>query len=144
MCTWIWRRCPSSTPGPLRCWSSITTVPAHVERTVIHSALFYRGAQDYLDGALPFIEAGLAAGEPVMAAVPTANLLRLRSALGGAVEQVQTLDMTEAGRNPGRIIPAVLRDFATPTLISTSGSLGSPSGPAAPPRNIPLASNTRP
>lgn len=91
---------------------SLTTVPAHVEYGFTHHALFYRGAQDYLDGTVPFIEAGLADGEPVAVAVPTENLYQLRSALGGAAEQVRMLDMTEAGRNPGRIIPAVLRDFA--------------------------------
>jgi anti-sigma regulatory factor (Ser/Thr protein kinase) len=35
----------------------------------------------------------------------------IRSALGDSAAQVRFVDMTEAGRNPGRIIPAVLHSF---------------------------------
>jgi anti-sigma regulatory factor (Ser/Thr protein kinase) len=77
-----------------------------------HPALFYRGERDYLAGTVPFIQDGLAAGEPVAVAVPTWNLGLLRAALGADADRVRLLDMTLAGRNPGRIIPGVLRDFA--------------------------------
>jgi anti-sigma regulatory factor (Ser/Thr protein kinase) len=78
----------------------------------VHPALFYRDEQEYLAGTLPFLEAGLAAGEPVAVAVPGANLRLIREGLGPAAEAVLLLDMQEAGRNPGRIIPGVLRAFA--------------------------------
>ena len=78
----------------------------------VHPALFYRGEADYLAGTVPFVLAGLAAGDPVAVAVPGPNLALLRAELGAAAERVRMLDMTEAGRNPGRIIPAVLRAFA--------------------------------
>ncbi|MEV6605863.1 sensor histidine kinase [Kutzneria sp. NPDC051319] len=78
----------------------------------VHPALFYRGDDEYLVGGVPFITEGLAAGEPVAVAAPAAKLALLRDALGSAAGQVRMLDMTEVGRNPGRIIPGVLRAFA--------------------------------
>lgn len=78
----------------------------------IHPALFYRGEEEYLHGTVPFIRDGLRAGEPVAVAVPGPNLEILRTALGEDAADVRFLDMTEAGRNPGRIIPRVLRGFA--------------------------------
>jgi anti-sigma regulatory factor (Ser/Thr protein kinase) len=78
----------------------------------VHPALFYQGEKEYLHGTVPFIRDGLQAGEPVAVAVPGPNLALLKNALGEDVDQVKFLDMTEAGRNPGRIIPRVLRAFA--------------------------------
>ncbi|WP_329232845.1 sensor histidine kinase [Streptomyces canus] len=78
----------------------------------VHPALFYRGEEEYLLGTVPFVRDGLKAGEPVAVAVPGPNLAVLKEALGEDVAHVKFLDMTEAGRNPGRIIPRVLRAFA--------------------------------
>lgn len=78
----------------------------------VHPALFYRGAAEYLDGTLSFIRAAQTAGEPVAVAVPGPNLRLLREALGADAASVRMLDMTQAGRNPGRIIATVLRAFA--------------------------------
>ncbi|RSN11134.1 anti-sigma regulatory factor [Streptomyces sp. WAC 05977] len=78
----------------------------------VHPALFYRGQDDYLTGTVPFIRQGLDNGEPVAVSVPGPNLELLRTALGEDAERVRLLDMTEEGRNPGRIIPGVLRAFA--------------------------------
>lgn len=77
-----------------------------------HPALFYRGTAEYLDGTVPFIRAGLAADEPVALAVPGPNLRLILTELGTDAERVRLLDMTRSGRNPGRIIPNVLRAFA--------------------------------
>lgn len=89
------------------------TVPEGTAPAVgfVHEGLFYRDADDLLAGTVPFVEAGLAAGEPVLVAMPGANLRRVRAAVGGT-ERVRWADMTEAGRNPGRIIPWVLQAFA--------------------------------
>ncbi|MFI0542595.1 anti-sigma factor RsbA family regulatory protein [Streptomyces sp. WSLK1-3] len=76
-----------------------------------HPALFYRDEQEYLAGVVPFVHKALAAGEPVAVAVPTENLRLLKAEIG-AEKDVRFLDMREAGRNPGRIIPGVLRAFA--------------------------------
>ena len=78
-----------------------------------HPALLYRDGAEFLAATVPFVEDALIAGEPVMVAVPAANLQRLRAALdpldAGAVEWH---DMQSAGVNPGRIIPGVLIAFA--------------------------------
>jgi anti-sigma regulatory factor (Ser/Thr protein kinase) len=76
-----------------------------------HWALFYRDVAEYTGGVLPFLRAGLAAGEPVAAAVPAYRLAELRTSLGHDARHVRLLDMTEEGRNPGRIIAGVLRAF---------------------------------
>ncbi|WP_171112241.1 MULTISPECIES: sensor histidine kinase [Streptomyces] len=78
----------------------------------VHPALFYADEHEYLDGTVPFIREGLAAGEPVAVAVPGKNLALIRDGLGDIADAVRLLDMREAGRNPGRIIPGVLRAFA--------------------------------
>ena len=57
---------------------------------------------------MPFIREGLAADVPVAVAAPGPRLRLLRDALGADAERVQLLDMTVAGRNPGRIIAEVL------------------------------------
>lgn len=76
-----------------------------------HPALFYRDEAGYLAGTVPFVRAGLAAGESVAVAVPGRNLELMRAEFGSAAS-VRLIDMAEAGRNPGRIIPGVLREFA--------------------------------
>src|SRR5947209_11423402 len=77
----------------------------------VHEALFYRGTDDYLAGTVPFVTSALAAGEPVLVAVPAARIELLAAALGARAEPVRFLDMTRAGRNPSRIIPWVLHGF---------------------------------
>jgi anti-sigma regulatory factor (Ser/Thr protein kinase) len=88
------------------------TVDASSVEPFVHPALFYRGEAEYLAGTVPFVREGLAAGEPVAVAVPGRNLGLLRAELGPDADRVRLLDMTQAGRNPGRIIPWVLRAFA--------------------------------
>ncbi|MFI2640006.1 anti-sigma factor RsbA family regulatory protein [Streptomyces sp. NPDC018610] len=78
----------------------------------VHPALFYRDEEEYLAGTVPFVRAALAAGEPVAVAVPGENLRLIEAELGPDAGAVRLLDMREAGRNPGRIIPGVLRAFA--------------------------------
>ncbi|MGC5345465.1 anti-sigma factor RsbA family regulatory protein [Streptomyces sp. DT24] len=83
-----------------------------VSEPFVHPALFYRDDQEYLAGTVPFVQDGLAAGEPVAVAVPGSRLGLLRTELGTDAGAVRFIDMAEAGRNPGRIIPKVLRAFA--------------------------------
>jgi anti-sigma regulatory factor (Ser/Thr protein kinase) len=78
----------------------------------LHLALFYRGMRDYLARTMAFIHGGLEAGEPVAVAVPGPKLELLRAELGSSAARVWLVDMSDAGRNPGRIIPAVVRKFA--------------------------------
>jgi hypothetical protein len=77
-----------------------------------HPALFYNTQQEYPDRLVSFITEGLAAGNPILVAVPEPNLAALRDALGQAAADVTMADMTKAGRNPGRILGGVLSSFA--------------------------------
>ena len=78
----------------------------------IHPALFYGTDEQYLDALVPFVTDGLERAQPVAVAVPATRLKLLREALGDAAREVMMIDMEVAGRNPGRIIPTVLRRFA--------------------------------
>jgi anti-sigma regulatory factor (Ser/Thr protein kinase) len=77
-----------------------------------HCALFYRDPEEYMAGMRDFIEAGLARGERVLVSVPGAKLEAMRAMLDGAADRVEFWNMSAAGRNPGRIIPAVRDWFA--------------------------------
>ncbi|MFE6862237.1 anti-sigma factor RsbA family regulatory protein [Nocardia sp. NPDC057668] len=72
-----------------------------------HPAYFYRTDRQYLDGIVPFLTESQ---DPVAAAVPPARLELLRTVVDPAA--VTLIDMSVAGRNPGRIIPGVMRAFA--------------------------------
>jgi anti-sigma regulatory factor (Ser/Thr protein kinase) len=89
-----------------------TPVETRGREPFVHPALFYRDPDEYLAGTVPFVRSGLAAGEPVAVAVPETNLALLRAELGADADRVRLMDMGTAGRNPGRIIPGVLRAFA--------------------------------
>jgi anti-sigma regulatory factor (Ser/Thr protein kinase) len=78
----------------------------------VHPALIYHGDREYVEGTTRFVSDGVAAGEPVAVAVPAARLELIRGELGSLGADVRWIDMTQAGRNPGRIIPSVLRAFA--------------------------------
>ncbi|MCT9011504.1 sensor histidine kinase [Streptomyces rhizosphaerihabitans] len=88
----------------------MSTVTTH--EAFVHPALFYRTEQEYTRQTVSFLREGLANGEPMAVAVPGPNLELIKSGLGVDAEGILFLDMTEAGRNPGRIIPKVLRGFA--------------------------------
>ncbi|MET8574971.1 sensor histidine kinase [Streptomyces sp. NPDC005012] len=77
-----------------------------------HPALFYRSEDEYLDGVCRFVRTAVQArGDHALVAVPGARLERLRALLDDPEERVTWLDMTEAGRNPGRIL-SQFREFA--------------------------------
>ncbi|MDX2600628.1 sensor histidine kinase [Streptomyces caniscabiei] len=90
----------------------MSTATSSEHEPFVHPALFYRGSEQYTAGTVPFLRAGLSAGEAVAVAVPGPNLELIRDALGASAAEVEFLDMTRVGRNPGRIIPGVLRAFA--------------------------------
>jgi len=90
----------------------MTTTDVPAPGDFVHPAVFYGSDEEYLALLVPFITDGLAQGHPVAAAVPGARLRLLRGALGAAADEVLLLDMEVEGRNPGRIIPGVLRRFA--------------------------------
>ncbi len=81
------------------------------EAPFAHGALFYDDLDGFLAGTVPFLAEGIAAGEPALVAVDSRKADALRIALPRANGAVQFADMTELGRNPGRIISAWV-DFA--------------------------------
>lgn len=82
---------------------------------LVHEALFYADMQDYITGIAAFLREGFELAEPALVAVPGSHVDVLRSALGPEIgqraERVRFVNMAEAGRNPGRIIPTVLYPF---------------------------------
>jgi anti-sigma regulatory factor (Ser/Thr protein kinase) len=77
-----------------------------------HPALLYRDLEEYVRGITAFARSAVAAGDPVLIAVPGKNVTVLRDAMDDLGDAVDYADMTVAGRNPGRIIPGVLLPFA--------------------------------
>jgi anti-sigma regulatory factor (Ser/Thr protein kinase) len=73
-----------------------------------HLALFYHGHGEYLATLGGLIRASRARGDAVFVAVPEHKAELVRRELGDDSAQVTLVDMTELGRNPARIIPAVL------------------------------------
>jgi anti-sigma regulatory factor (Ser/Thr protein kinase) len=73
-----------------------------------HTAMFYRSQDEYLGCVVPFISEGLALGQPVWAAVPHDKMTPLCHALGDSVSKLALVDISELGRNPGRILAAEL------------------------------------
>lgn len=84
---------------------------ADIADPFVHEGLFYRDPAEYVASLAPFVENGLELGEPVLVAVPRTNLDLLRGEIADD-EAVRYVNMTEGGRNPGRIIPGVLLAFA--------------------------------
>lgn len=70
-----------------------------------HEALIYADAEEFLGGTVPFLRAGLEAGEPALVAVREARTAQLEGALGADADEVRFADMEGLGRNPARIIP---------------------------------------
>jgi anti-sigma regulatory factor (Ser/Thr protein kinase) len=88
-------------------WRRAMAEPAAAHRGLSHLALFYRDRAGYVAQIAAFTRAGLAGSEPVLIAVPEPKSLLLRAELTADPGHLRYADMTEVGRNPARIIPAV-------------------------------------
>lgn len=71
-----------------------------------HEAFLYDGHDEFMQGALGFIDDAIAADEPILVALGAAKIELLRRELSGTSEHVLFADMREIGTNPARIIPA--------------------------------------
>ena len=80
--------------------------PARSRQSYRHEAFLWRDAAEFADGLVPFIEDGLAAGEPVMVALKPDHADWLCDRLASEASRVQFVDMARLGRNPAQIIPA--------------------------------------
>jgi anti-sigma regulatory factor (Ser/Thr protein kinase) len=90
-----------------------------------HQALIYEGADEYLAGTVPFLRAGLEAGEPALVAVGQAQTELLAGELGADAKRVRFLPMEEVGRNPAKIIP-LWRDFVDENGGGSVRGIGEP------------------
>jgi anti-sigma regulatory factor (Ser/Thr protein kinase) len=70
-----------------------------------HEAILYRGREGFLRSLVPWVMAGVAAGEPVLVATDASTIDAMRSSLDVHRGDVRFVDIREVGRNPARIIP---------------------------------------
>jgi anti-sigma regulatory factor (Ser/Thr protein kinase) len=76
---------------------------------LFHEALLYRGRRELERALREFVRSAAAAGEPVLAAVPRANLEWLEAALtDDAAANVRFADMNKIGRNPACLLPMIV------------------------------------
>ncbi len=73
-----------------------------------HEALFYRDDREYLEGISRFLESAREAGEPAALALPEPKHESVRGILAG-LGDCELHDMSEVGRNPGRLIAMIGR-----------------------------------
>jgi anti-sigma regulatory factor (Ser/Thr protein kinase) len=86
---------------------SVSTDAASPTAPFVHEAFFYADDEEYLAGMVPFIEAGLELGEPILVAVPEPRLSQLEARFTPYDrDQLLITPMEAMGRNPGWIIPA--------------------------------------
>jgi anti-sigma regulatory factor (Ser/Thr protein kinase) len=84
----------------------------HQPAAFTHSAFLYRTPQEFLDCLGPFILDALTADQAVLVALPGPQLAAVAERLGRSAADVTMTDMTEAGRNPSRILGELLSGFA--------------------------------
>lgn len=84
--------------------SDVEDTGADAELGFRHAVLFYHSEQDYLDEVLPFVRDGLELNQPVLLALPADNLARVSDTLGDAAAEVAMIDLSDTGRNPGRVL----------------------------------------
>lgn len=94
-----------------------------------HEAFFYAGDDEFLEGAVPYLEDGIAAGEAVLVVVPEPRLRLVRESMGAAARAVEFWPTGVVGRNPGLLI-AAWRDYLS-TCDPEKGvrGLGEPAPP---------------
>jgi anti-sigma regulatory factor (Ser/Thr protein kinase) len=80
-------------------------------RRTAHAALLYRTTEEFVTGALDFVNAGLAEDEAVLIGLPEPGIGLLRDRMNGQAARVSWADMRRVGANPARII-SWIRAFA--------------------------------
>jgi anti-sigma regulatory factor (Ser/Thr protein kinase) len=92
-----------------------------------HQALFYRDNREYLDGLSRFLRPAVDSGDPIALAVPEHKLALVREHVGD-LSNKQLLDMSEVGRNPGRLL-ALIEQLREPHQRRTLHYVGEPIWP---------------
>lgn len=93
-----------------------------------HEAFFYGDPDEYLAGTVPFVRAGLEAGEAVLVALPPERRELLRGELGADAELATFTEIEEQGRNPARLL-SVWSDFVLAAGGGAVRGLGEPAWP---------------
>src|SRR5262245_24841335 len=73
-------------------------------RGLRHNALVYSSQDEYLARALPFLRAGIEAGEGAIVAHTKSGLAMMRDALGPYAEDVTFFDVSAAYTRPARTL----------------------------------------
>jgi anti-sigma regulatory factor (Ser/Thr protein kinase) len=104
-----------------------------------HEALIYEDAAQFLDVAVPFLSAAIAAGEPALVAVRQPNAELLTAELGPSAEGVEFVAIEDVARNPARIVP-FWRDFLSGPAGRSARGISEPVWPG---RGAPEADECR-
>ena len=78
------------------------------ENAFVHAALLYRDTEQLRVAVRRFVGDAVAAGEPLLAVLPSASLQLLGDVLDDAGGDQRREDMADAGRNPSRVIPMLV------------------------------------
>jgi anti-sigma regulatory factor (Ser/Thr protein kinase) len=70
-----------------------------------HAAMLYASTDEFVTGALGFLDGGLDEDEPVLVSAPGPEIGLLRARMNGRAHRVNWTDISQVGANPGRIIP---------------------------------------
>lgn len=94
-----------------------------------HEVSFYDGDDAYLETAIPFLRAGLEAGDATLVALGPEKTKLLRGALGFDAQELHFVEIEEVGRNPARLLH-LWREFAAEQIPGTRlRGLGEPVWP---------------
>ena len=74
-----------------------------------HEAFFYAGDDEFLEGAVPYLEDGVAAGDAVLVVLPEPRLRLVQESMGATARAVEFWPMGVVGRNPGPVKTQVVR-----------------------------------
>jgi len=80
---------------------------------LIHEALVYSSDEEFLEPLVPFLQDGLAAGDPVSVVLTPSNSALLREALGQDAQRVSFADATVTYRRPAAAFAAYRRHLET-------------------------------
>jgi hypothetical protein len=93
-----------------------------------HWACVYDDDQQVLDTVVPFLAAGLAAGQPVLAVTTRANLELIGAALGERAGDVDYAESAFFGRRPPQRVAAFYRYWTRHADARSDGSTGQSTG----------------
>lgn len=100
-----------------------TTHPRTAPTGFVHHTCVYASDEAFLAMAVPFVEDGLARGEPVLAATTTANLDLLSRALGPRGGLVDYAETAYFGRRPPQRVAAFFRYWQRQAAAANGGQV---------------------